>query len=373
MKQKIIPIAGGALILGLGVSAIFLFLEAAVRIKTRYVSPRQDAVMAAEFGEPAPIFAAHPYLIVYNHPNLSTRTTHTNSRGFRGTREYSDRKPAGTRRVFVIGGSAAVGFGASGDEATIAGQLEILLNERKDGWRYEVINAACNGFGSHQDLILTALELLPRDPDIIVQFAGGTDINTSLLPAWSRNYHELMNEAQARITHPWYEHSQAVGFLKNLIHPAVPADFQGVFHEELAEVYASHVRSLAGMASASDVRFLSVLQPALVVSRKKKTEEESGLLAQALARKNLPSNYESVAVRLYQSVQTRMANQTLPRGTAWFDGTKMFDRDESRAFGDALHLTDHGNRLAAETILAELSTRGLLTSAHPPRSLASPK
>ncbi len=354
--KKLIPVIAVIAAMAAGTLGLFVFLEVAVRVKNR--------MGAAAAGPAGPggaqmtderAFDPHPYLVVYSRPNARRPTLSTNSEGFRGTKEYSFHKKTGMKRVFVIGGSAAFGMNATKDEATIAGELEKRLNAGETEPKYEVINAACLGFNSHQDMILMGLEIMHRDPDLIISFAGGTDLNTSMNPKWTRNYHELVEEAAAEQNHPWHRHSQAVQFLKGLIPLPVKSAGVGVFHEEAPQNLVENIRSMAGMASAGGVKFLSVLQPSLAVSTKQVTPKEQERYQKAKGRGQLPTNYEALIRRLYSSTQTAAKGLSLPKGTAFLDGTDLFAGSDIDAFSDAFHLTDEGYRVAAQNILTELS------------------
>lgn len=105
-------------------------------------------------------------------PGLSTETHNIDSFGFRGG-GFSEAKPDGTYRIFVLGGSAVFGSGVP-DGMTIPAYLQEAL----DGsfpYRVEVINAgvpAGTSFGEQWQ----ALNRLPRfEPDLLVVYAGYND------------------------------------------------------------------------------------------------------------------------------------------------------------------------------------------------------
>jgi hypothetical protein len=75
--------------------------------------------------------------------NFSKVEVHTNSEGFRGTREYSAEKPKGMIRVSVLGDSFVFGFGVQDGEAFPA------LLELQDKSR-EVLNLGVPGYGIDQ-------------------------------------------------------------------------------------------------------------------------------------------------------------------------------------------------------------------------------
>ncbi len=82
-------------------------------------------------------------------------------------------KAAGTRRIFVLGGSAAMGdirplFG-------MARCLEMHLNVRYPGVRFEVVNAAMTAINSHVVREI-AFDVLEQDPDLLVVYMGNNEV-----------------------------------------------------------------------------------------------------------------------------------------------------------------------------------------------------
>ena len=350
------------------IALFVVLLEVTVRVRNRLHDRGETAVAqavpkAVPGKEPefqAPIFDWDPYLIVYNKKNMRLSNVTTNSKGFRGMRELIQPKPLGVRRVFVMGGSAAVGALASGDSATMPAQLEILLKTKYPNEQVEVFNAGCAGFNSTQDVILLSTRILDLEPDLIVVFSGGTDINLAMFPEWEPGYHELIEAERGLVTHPWYEHSAAYKFISmNIPHRVVLKE--GTAHPEVGSYYKGNVERMASLATGAGVRFLAVLQPALVVSSKKVTVKERATLEKALKRGGLRSNYPELARILYPAVQKAMAQVKLPSGAYYLDGSDLFKGTDIEAFSDAFHLTDTGYHFAAQVIADFIAKHELLT------------
>jgi tetratricopeptide (TPR) repeat protein len=82
-------------------------------------------------------------------------------------------KPSGTIRIFVLGGSAAMGtpdltFG-------MPRLLEVLLREANPGQRFEVHNLAMTAIGSHV-VREVAMECCLREPDLLVLYLGNNEV-----------------------------------------------------------------------------------------------------------------------------------------------------------------------------------------------------
>ena len=111
----------------------------------------------------------HPLLGYDGLPNVRGRfhgqTVTHNSQGNRGD-EVGFEKPAGVKRVVVIGDSQAWGYGVADDE-TIPARLSKLLNEG-GGARYEVVNLGVGGYGTDQAFLKYLVQGRRYAPDIVV-------------------------------------------------------------------------------------------------------------------------------------------------------------------------------------------------------------
>lgn len=89
------------------------------------------------------------------------KVLNSNSRGLRGTREFTVPKPAGTFRIAIFGDSFTFGEDVS-DHETFAQQVQRLLPET------EVLNFGVHGYG-HDQMLLYLREALPIvQPDVVV-------------------------------------------------------------------------------------------------------------------------------------------------------------------------------------------------------------
>lgn len=117
----------------------------------------------------------HPTLQYMNRPGYSgifanrEFRTHLriNSKGLRD-REYPYEKPAGRKRVLVLGDSYAFGWGVEAEETAAK-----VLEARLPG--VEVLNGACSGWGTRQELEFLREEGLRYAPDVVLVFFCGND------------------------------------------------------------------------------------------------------------------------------------------------------------------------------------------------------
>jgi len=111
----------------------------------------------------------HPLLGYDGLPNVRGRfhgqTVTHNSKGNRGD-EVGFEKPAGVKRVVVVGDSQAWGYGV-GDDETIPAQLSRRLNEGGAA-RYQVLNLGVGGYGTDQAFLKYLVQGRRYAPDVVV-------------------------------------------------------------------------------------------------------------------------------------------------------------------------------------------------------------
>jgi lysophospholipase L1-like esterase len=103
-----------------------------------------------------------------------------NDRGLRREENTPERKPAGTRRVLVLGDSLTFGIGVPNDEL-FTDQIERRL--RAGGAPIDVLNAAVPGYSSDHHLVYLRGRAFDLEPDAILVVICGNDIDDL---AWSR-------------------------------------------------------------------------------------------------------------------------------------------------------------------------------------------
>jgi len=136
--------------------------------KVNYLLPIEDVL--TRFNR----FNGQPY---FNF-GLSPAHPDHNARGYRGP-EIATPKPAGTFRIFTIGGSTTYGVSLHNNQ-TYPAQLQQRLRER--GYvNVEVINAGVPQYATYDNLIQFQFRILDDQPDMILTYEGINDIVTRLV------------------------------------------------------------------------------------------------------------------------------------------------------------------------------------------------
>ncbi|MBX3173920.1 MAG: SGNH/GDSL hydrolase family protein [Gemmatimonadaceae bacterium] len=102
---------------------------------------------------------------------------HINARGFRGVTPAAG-EDSTRLRVAMLGGSTTFGWGVD-DSATIGAYLTGLLDSLMPGRAIEVVNAAFDGYDSHQLLERLLGDVLPLRPQVVVINSGINDVRSA--------------------------------------------------------------------------------------------------------------------------------------------------------------------------------------------------
>lgn len=142
----------------------------------------------------------HPRSVTYR---LGKNRVSLNSNGHRDD-EMPVRKPAGERRILVLGDSVTFGWGVDQGEDFPA-RLEALLRE-KQGGAWQVINSGVNGYNSEQEAIFFSNEGIHYRPDIVLLVYVGNDVDPVIkpnavtwrrYPTWPSSLPELLDRARS--------------------------------------------------------------------------------------------------------------------------------------------------------------------------------
>jgi len=110
----------------------------------------------------------------------------TDAGGYRGARPVAIPKPAGTRRILVLGDSFTFGVGVE-DDQTFPAQMEKFLNpggalgvSPATARPVEVVNAGCPGWGTENALAFWRARAEQLSPDLLVLAFYRNDLNDNL-------------------------------------------------------------------------------------------------------------------------------------------------------------------------------------------------
>jgi len=101
----------------------------------------------------------------------------TNSSGIRADEETPYEKPAGVKRIVVLGDSFGMGYGVDIKDSL----LTVMSNQLSvAGIKNEIINLSVSGFGTAEELIMLKEEGIKYQPDLVLLFWHSTDPDENL-------------------------------------------------------------------------------------------------------------------------------------------------------------------------------------------------
>lgn len=335
-----------------------------------------------------------------------------NPQGFRDTEPVPLAKPNTEFRIFLLGGSTAFGQWNPSNQATIAAQLEVRLNERVaqqqrspekyrptdlpfykpdlekalalppkiKGGQYRVINAAVPGYASGNELAQLALQILPYQPDAIVVLDGYMDlllpsdrmamdiphIETFLSNASGHFWTHLSQELTSVVTNTYLVRALQYWILRP--QPSVSrlslAALNGTAHlvnhlpadsEELQERairYRDRHKQMIRLATGASIPLIIAIQPEITGRGNQQIspkEKEILLELGAVYQQRIQDGYVALAQSLQQ------LQNWYPQNVKTLNFYEVYRNFSDRAFWDAIHLTEEANRVISESLYQTLS------------------
>ncbi|MBM4016919.1 MAG: tetratricopeptide repeat protein [Planctomycetes bacterium] len=183
-------------------------------------------------------------------------------------------KPSGSRRIFILGESAA--FGTPDPSLSFGRVLEVMLRERHPGVRWEVVNAAMMGVNSHAARAI-ARDCAARGAGLFVIYMGNNEALGPFSPlvespalcshlalvrarAWARGTRigQLAADAAGRAAGRAAAERQTIEtFLASAVPPGDPrleivhAHFQANLHDILRTVRAAGARAVVATVAVN--------------------------------------------------------------------------------------------------------------------------
>jgi len=336
------------------------------------------------------------YTVFRNTPNFDTRssTIKTNSaqpdvrfdqQGFIATEPLQLQKPDGALRVFVVGGSTAIGAGQNqryhaayaypdgiySYPDSIAGRLRAFLKQQLPDRKIEVVTAATYRRRFHQSVMFYLESLSRFSPDYVVNidgqndvpsFASGTpfaDVERQMLPAqidllnepsWLNrcNTYYVLSKAWDKFQ---VQRSSAAAASQAGSPPSVSSyqDSRGRYVRN-AQRFLQIVDHYLAVLKSDKTRCVFVLQPLLyrqsigstLTSRERR-----------LAAVPLPEEEWVIARYFFDDYFSDALQQRLDRhGAMYIDMSQAVSEHDASVeiYTDYCHLTVAGNRVVGETI-----------------------
>ena len=256
--------------------------------------------------------------------------------------------------IYVLGGSVAQGYSATGKATTWHAVLERRLREKLGRPDVYVFNAAMGGFVSLQERLAFHLAVAPRNATLAIVLDGYNDVtvpvNSAVRPGdpWQLGLRFSQFYGDGLL---WWAATHSA-----IVHTLMQNELEAnvlAFRRRLEEddgLFARHARAIAGLYSENMNELLTscvgrklsclvAIQPGRAMSA-----AYSGI-----ARDDLLSQKRMVA--LYDALKAAVAQS--PQRERFIDLTHIFDGPDKLAlYKDSVHPGDPGHELLGEALLA---------------------
>jgi hypothetical protein len=315
-----------------------------------------------------------------------TRGVHHNAVGFRRDGEVALTKPAGTFRIFLMGGSTAFGTGGLwthidpkhpvlANDSTIDRYLERYLAAARPDLKFEVINAAIPSTWTHHSFIYLNQSILRYSPDMVLFLDGFNDFyqctedhdqfasyvygeratvimgEPSLMALVQANGWWIARKSAA--AYLAFRTAQSIGAAVNKPRDRAPLDVERCF-TTMQRIFPANAltmwRRSAVLLAHEGVQAVFMLQPLLVLDRDRKglTTVERELYDFNVASW-LPGHDEYMR-RAAPWVSDTARRTLTPLGGRFLDLTGIFRDAEGQIYTDYAHLTPQGNAILARVV-----------------------
>lgn len=337
----------------------------------------------------------HPYLSYVPMPNQNYSNVKTNKDGFRySSSEISAKKPRGTYRIFMTGGSVAWIGSTLNNNTTLADLLEKFLNggvrASNRTSKYEVINAGVWAYSITQEILRILLYIKEYDPDMIIMYSGINDIYFSYrgIDTYKNgndffNVRKIIQDKYGTSTSlkngifgSQYPGKEKIAY--ELSGKPVPDDYKlkSIFlikrlqyrhllkrlqkdnelsisikpDEYFENVLRPAFQLLDDFAEIKKIPIVFVLQPTLWVTDKKLTEREKAIMGRLDFIGDLyrAKPFYEEFYRKYPGFIKRYQNIT------FISHVDVFDKIEKSVYTDPFHFQDAGNEIAAKRLAGEI-------------------
>lgn len=291
-------------------------------------------------------------------PNLrlksSTYDVQVNSRGFRGP-EISTSEDDFTQRIAVLGGSSVFGYlvGEGKDSCRLLeNQFRQFLskNPNSDFGSVDVWNAGVPGYNLTQSRLRFEADIAALQPDVVLLYLGWNNIPLLL----SDDPSSLDRTPPApSLTERALSHSVLYGFLRYRVFPpdapkfAPPASSSNQITERGGEAFRNELEKTIDSIMAAGARPVLATQVMASGSASPELDDFLGSSPEQVAANRKIGRWLTNCVREVAS----------KRNVLLIDCAAEIEAN-TETLGDAIHLSEQGHKLVAESWLSGLSKNG---------------
>lgn len=278
---------------------------------------------------------------------------HANSLGYRGP-EFALEKPSGVVRIVLLGGSTTHGWGVD-DSATIDAHMRRFVAERAPTRRFEIINAALDGYDSYQLLERVRSDVVRLSPDLLIVNAGINDVRNARYRnlgdgdprtlLWREPMERLRREKQHGASFWTHAKHYSVllrlpGFIRQRRMAAAVAvpDTTVVSYPDAADYFERNLRSIGRLAAMRRLKLIFSTPPSSLRIR---------YAANAPPEKGYWLRDAETTAKYRDTLAARMRKVTAELVAEGVPAVYLRPEVPAQEFLDDAHLTSRGNAIVA--------------------------
>jgi len=297
-------------------------------------------------------------------------------------------------RIMLLGGSAAMGLGATNSKNILANQVHLKLSRIFPKKKFEILNCAVGDYSSSQSLLALTTELIMYKPDIIVVLDGFNDFshsswgskfsNGDWLANTTRSFDDCLfaiqkweNKGEEAVRNYARKMSRLgiiVGKILNRQHSVVTNKTHGMvwdnpklwsIKESAISWYLENIIMLAGITWAQNIDLLHVVQPSILWTHSKpltSIEERNTIVFRERMPKldDLAPEYYNLLRPKYKELQKKLKARKAKNRIILENWAELLDQSTETLFTDPIHYSDLGQSYLGTMLVKTLATKGFI-------------
>jgi hypothetical protein len=304
----------------------------------------------------------------------------TNSLGFRYPRDIDIPKPPGIYRIFLLGGSTALGWKSAKQDEHIAYYMEQRLKRLYPNANIEVINAGVPYYASWNELGLLIYRVLDCEPDMVIVFDARNDLVYAVNPDFNPIYSGYADKgSQLAITkravkfnpkaiiNDLLRTSIVYRFLENAIFQhkekqlLLKRKMVCKFRPEALDYYQNYLKYMTYICNGKGIKLILAYQPIIYFGKKHLTPEEK----KRWGSYGAGENYVEMMQKMYPIGEEKVRQLNGYYNAHALSLRNIFEDVTETIYADECHYTPLGNRLIADYLTDYIIKNNLLADLNP--------
>jgi len=282
--------------------------------------------------------------------------------------------------IIVLGGSAAMGLGATENSRTFSAILESNLRKKIKNKKISVINAGCGGYSSWDEMIYFLTELILRKPKIVISFTGINDFVMGYLGSkyykdriqnTSRSLEDIAEAIKMKNQSLSFYELAKFKIKRNIVYDKLINFYRKTkgdvklnkqnfiwglenikknYDTKFASTFWKNQMSLLGACRVHKINYHLYIQPCYFWNNNKTltNQEKEGI---DFDKKLLKEDYQKLCTQYFKDLKDKSKNflENFNKDSYTFEiMDKIIDDVEEQCYVDHHHLTDLGQEIIAK-------------------------